>query len=77
MYKALIEPCLDYSSCVWGNIGKGMSEKLQQLQNKAARIVILSNYETRSTDLLVELGGEVLERQNNETTCCSNVRNNS
>ena len=39
-----------------------MSEKLQQLQNKAARIVILSNYETRSTDLLVELGGEVLER---------------
>ena len=27
MYKALIEPCLDYSSCVWGNIGKGMSEK--------------------------------------------------
>lgn len=61
MYKALIEPCLDYTSCVWGNIGKGMSEKLQQIQNKAARIVILSNYETRSKDLLVELGGEVLE----------------
>ena len=61
MYKALIENCLDYSNCVWRNIGKGMSEKLQQLQNKAARIVILSNYETRSKDLLVGLGGEVLE----------------
>ena len=31
-------------------------EKLQQPQNRAARIVTLSNYETRSKDLLDDLG---------------------
>ena len=38
----------------------GLTEKLQQLQNRAARIVTLSNYETRSKDLLDDLGCEVL-----------------
>ena len=41
MYKALILPYFDYSSCVWGYIGIGLTEKLQQLQNRAARIVTL------------------------------------
>ena len=59
MYKALIVPYFDYSSCVWGYIGKGLSEKLQQLQNRAARIVTLSNYETRSKYLMDELGWEL------------------
>ena len=59
MYKALIALYFDYSSCVWGYIGKGLLEKLQQLQNRAARIVSLSNYETRSKYLLDELGWEV------------------
>ena len=61
MCKALIVPYFDYSSCVGGYIGKGLSEKLQQLQNKAARIVTSSNYQTRSKDILDELGWEVLE----------------
>ena len=38
MYKALIVAHLNYSSYVWGFIGKGLSEKLQQVQNKAVRI---------------------------------------
>ena len=38
----------------------GLTEKLQQLQHGAARIVTLSNYETRSKDLLDDLGWEVL-----------------
>lgn len=59
MYKALIALYFDFSSCVWGYIGKGLLEKLQQLQNRAARIVSLSNYETRSKYLLDELGWEV------------------
>ena len=61
MYKALIVPYFDYCNCVWRHIGKEFSEKLQQLQNRAARIVTLSNYETWSKDLLDELGWEVLE----------------
>ena len=52
MYKALISPYFDYSRCVWGYIGIGLTEKLQQLQNRAATIVTLSNYKTRSKDLL-------------------------
>ena len=61
MYKALIVSYFDYSSCVWGYMGKGLSEKLQQLQNRAARIVTSSNYQTRSKNILDELGWEVLE----------------
>ena len=54
-------PCFDCSSCVWGYIGKGLSEKLQKLLNRAARVVTLSNNETRFKDLLDKLGWEVLE----------------
>ena len=58
IYKALIVPCFDCSSCVWGYIGKGLSEKPQ---NRVDRIVTLSNNETRFKDLLDKLGWEVLE----------------
>ena len=61
MCKALIALYFDYFSSVWEYIGKGLLEKLQQLQNRAARTVTLSNYETRSKYLLDELGSEVLE----------------
>ena len=77
MYKALIVPYFAYSSCVWGYIGKGLLEKLQQLQNRAARIVTSSNYQTRSKDILDELGWEVLEYRTDETTRYSYVQNNS
>ena len=50
MYKALIEHYFDYSSCVLGYIVEGLSEKLHQLQNRAARIVNNSSYQTRSKD---------------------------
>ena len=62
MYKALVLPYFDYSCCVWECVGIGfnLTEKLQQLQNRAARIVTLLNYETRSKDLLDDLGWEVL-----------------
>ena len=62
MYKALIVPYFDYFSCLWGYIGKRLSEKLQQeLDKQINRIVTLSNSETRSKDFLNELGWEVLE----------------
>ena len=61
MYKALIVPFFDCSSCVWGYIGKVLSRKRQKLQNRAARMVIFSNNETRFKDLLDKLGLEVLE----------------
>ena len=59
--NALVMPYFNYCSTVWGNIGKGLSDKFQNLQNGAARILTFSNYETRSSILLDELGWERLE----------------
>ena len=38
IYKSLILPRLDYCNAVWGCIGNGLSQKLEKLQNRAARI---------------------------------------
>ena len=52
MYNALVMPYF---------ISKGLAEKLQKMQNRAARILTFSNYEVRSSVLLDELGWERLE----------------
>ena len=44
-----------------GNINKGLADKLQKMQNRAARILTFSNYEVRSSVLLDELRWERLE----------------
>ena len=63
MYNALVVPYFNYCSTVWGNIGKGLSYKIQKLQNRAARILTFSNYKTCSSILLDELGWERLENK--------------
>ena len=63
MYNARVMRYFNYCSPVWGNIGKGLTEKLQKLQNRAPRIVTFSSYENHSSDLLDELGWEKLELQ--------------
>ena len=54
-------PYRNYCSAVWGNINKGLADKLQKMQNRPARILNFSNYEFRSSVLLDELGWERLE----------------
>ena len=39
IYKTLIEPHIRYRSVVWGNCGEALKDKLQNLQNRAARII--------------------------------------
>ena len=56
MYNALVMPYFNYCGAVWGNINKGLADKLQKLQNRAARILTFSNYDVRSSVLLDELG---------------------
>ena len=63
MYNVLIVPYFNYCGTVWGNIGKELSDKIQKLQNRAARILTFSNYQTRSGVLLDELGWERLENK--------------
>ena len=41
IYKALIQPHLDNSCEVWDVIGKRISDRLQKLQNRAARIIMI------------------------------------
>ena len=63
MYNAFVIPYMyfNYCSTVWGNIGKGISDKFQKLQNRAARNLSFSNYKTRSSVLVDDLGWERLE----------------
>ena len=52
IYQALILPHFDYCSCVWGDCNLTLSDKLQKLQNRAARAITRSNYDTSVTFLL-------------------------
>ena len=52
IYKSLIVPHLDYCGAVWGCIGNGLSEKLEKLQNRAARIITGSSWDARSALIL-------------------------
>lgn len=60
IYKSLILPHLDYCSAVWGCIGNGLSQKLQKLQNRAARIITGSGWDIRSVQILRVLNWESL-----------------
>ena len=61
MYDAVVLAYFNYCGAVWGNINKGVADKLQNLQNGAARILTFSNYDVRSSVLLDEFGWERLE----------------
>ena len=39
MFKSIVLPYFDYCSVVWGSCGEGMRNRLQTLQNRAARVV--------------------------------------
>ena len=61
MYNALVMPYFNYCGAIGGNINKGQANKLQKMQNRAARILTFSNYDVRSSVLLDELGWERLD----------------
>ena len=44
LYRTLIEPYFRYCNTVWGNCEQGLLNKLQTLQNRAARIVTRTRY---------------------------------
>jgi hypothetical protein len=51
---------------VWGNCGEGSKEKLQRLQNRAARVITGDTYEIRSTNILKKLNWKTLEERRKE-----------
>ena len=55
IYHVLILPHFDYCSPVWDCMSGYLSEKLQKLQNRAARVITQSPFETSSNLLLAML----------------------
>lgn len=51
IYKALILPYFDYCSAVWDGLSNRLADKVQKLQNRAARVILRASYDTRSSDL--------------------------
>ena len=52
-----------YCSVVWGHCNKSLSNKLQKLQNRAARILTYSSYDTSADPLLEQLSWKRLDTQ--------------
>ena len=53
---ALIQPQFEYCSPVWGNCGKTLLDRLQKLQNRAARVLTFSCYDAGVRLLIQQLG---------------------
>ena len=54
-YNALIQSQFDYCNLVWGNCGKTLFERLQKLQNRAARVLTFSSYDADANCLIRQL----------------------
>ena len=61
VYDSLVQPHFNYCSVVWGNCGSGLSEKLQKLQNRAARILMHASYDSNIDELFRALGWRKLK----------------
>ena len=67
IYNALVQPYFDYCSPLWDNCESGLREKLQRLQNRAARVITGFTFDIRSVDVLNMLGWESLDQRRNYT----------
>ena len=55
IYNAIIQPHFDYCSPVWEEFNATLREKMQKLQNRAARVITKSSYDASSSILLEKL----------------------
>ena len=60
VYNAIVQPHFDYCSLVWDIGNAYLLEKLQKMQNRAARVITGKSYEVRSQSILQELGWQPL-----------------
>ena len=78
VYNAIILSHFDYCSLVWDECADYLLTKLQKLQNRAARVINGSSYETNSKDILSELNWQPLKERFRikKAMFAYNVRNN-
>ena len=55
IYTALVLPYLDYCSVVWDELSDQLADRVQKLQNRAARVIMRAGYETSSSSLREKL----------------------
>ena len=60
LYRGLVEPYFRYCCPVWGSCGASALDKLQKLQNRAARIVTNSPYDASALPLIGSLGWQTI-----------------
>ena len=63
IYKSLIQPLFDYYNVVWGSCGIKLADKLQKLQNRAARALTFLSYEADASQLFQNLNWKNLSTQ--------------
>jgi len=66
LYTSLITPYFDYCSEVWCDLNQGLRDKLQKMQNRAARIITGATYDIRSVDILKSLAWQPLHIRRNK-----------
>ena len=54
LYQSLVESRLRYCNTVWSNCGETLKDKLQKLQNRAARVVTKTKYCSIELDILLK-----------------------
>ena len=71
LYKSLIQPYFDYCAPLWDTCDKALKDKLQILQNRAARVITGVTYHDRirSNDLLQLLGWGTLHVRRAKLKC--------
>lgn len=61
LYMGIVEPHFRYCCSVWGCAGSTEINRLQKLQNRAARIVTKSSYDTPVRPLIEGLGWKTIQ----------------
>ena len=61
LYTSSIEPHFRYCCSVWGCAGTTEINRLQKLQNRAARIVANNSFDTPSNQLIGKLGWKTID----------------
>ena len=66
IYQSIVEPYFDYCSIVWNGIGDNLADKLQKLQNRAARVITGADYLTPTNEILNKFGWSNLKERRNK-----------
>ena len=63
IYSCLVQPYFDYCCIVWDSCGSTLANKLKKIQNRAARVLTSSNYDTNAEYLIEKLSWKNFESQ--------------